>query len=190
MRFVITVFAVAAGALSLAVGSVVLALDERYAPFVQTIGAWRFVPDVNALSADPYSSAYRVRRDIFPATGFDSVSMEATRDDEGRRLDGACTYRLAGSPPPARFWTLSVHGASRPGEAEPPRRSSFSSAEILRADDGTFAIHVSSRALPGNWLPVEEGRFRLALNLYETAIGSNLGAEAVFLPDIERVACR
>jgi hypothetical protein len=51
-------------------------------------------------------------------------------------------------------------------------RHGFTSAEILRENDGRFVIDVGPLARPGNWLPsggIE--RFVLVWRLYDTPIG-------------------
>ena len=60
-------------------------------------------------------------------------------------------------------------------------RQGFTSQELLRNQDGSFAITVASRARTGNWLPtggVE--RYILVLRFYDTAVGiaTRTGGEA------------
>ena len=51
-------------------------------------------------------------------------------------------------------------------------RYGFTSQEIVRNADGSFAIDVAPRASPGNWLPTGGiERYELVLRLYDTAIG-------------------
>ena len=70
-------------------------------------------------------------------------------------------------------------------------RYGFTSEEIVRSADGSFAIVVAPRANPGNWLPtggVE--RYTLVLRFYDTAIGvATRASREVPMPAIKTRGC-
>ena len=52
------------------------------------------------------------------------------------------------------------------------QRYGFTSEEIVRNSDGSFAVHIASRARAGNWLPTGGiERYTLMLRLYDTPVG-------------------
>jgi hypothetical protein len=52
------------------------------------------------------------------------------------------------------------------------QRYGFTSEEIVRNSDGSFAVQVASRARAGNWLPTGGiERYVLMLRLYDTPVG-------------------
>jgi hypothetical protein len=70
-------------------------------------------------------------------------------------------------------------------------RHGFTSQEIVRRADGSFAIVVAPRASAGNWLPtggVE--RYILVLRLYDTAVGvSTKAGREVPMPAVTTRSC-
>ncbi|WP_082173396.1 DUF1214 domain-containing protein [Methylobacterium platani] len=115
----------------------------------------------------------------------------------GGGSDPSCRYRIAGAPPPARAWTLTVESSRRPkpaprAGAAPPPRTGFTSTEVLRDRDGRFAVALSPTVQPGNWLPMPagEGSVRLVLRLYDTPVAASTGVlEREGVPSITREDC-
>jgi len=137
-----------------------------------TIGSWTAYPRGGTLDADPYARAAISRAGLLPIGLGDGVSFIARLDDNGRPLDGRCTVAVSGITPAARFWTLTLYNAEGGLVANSLNRYGFTSQEVLRRADGSFAITIAPRASAGNWLPtggVE--RYLLALRLYDTPVG-------------------
>jgi hypothetical protein len=79
---------------------------------------------------------------------------------------------VSGTTPSARFWTLSLYDPAGSLIANAVGRYGFTSQEIVRRTDGTFAIVVGPRARPGNWLPTGGLEpYVLVLRLYDTPVG-------------------
>lgn len=157
------------------------------------IGAWTAWPRSGSLGADPYARAIHARRGEIPLALGEGMLATAAHDDAGVPLDAACSYRVGGSVPPARAWTLAVSGRGAAEPGRPVLRDSFTSTEILREPDGRFAIVIAPSAQPGNWLPSprEAGPLRLALRLYDTPVAANVGAlDRDTVPAITRLECR
>ena len=156
------------------------------------IGAWSFFPDAGTADINPYLRARFARTGQVPMSSAEGVMFTATRDSRGDVLDRSCTYRVTGSLPPARFWTLDVSGTEGFSLPNPAQRSGYTAAEVLRSADGDFIITVSPFPEPGNWVPVRGfGRFVLALRLYDTAVTA-LGTRSLRdlpMPSITRDRC-
>ncbi len=153
------------------------------------VGPWHGMPREGAVDADPYALASVERAGTLPLGAAEGVSFLATTDDAGAALSPACTYKVAGPVPPARFWTLSVLTPEGFPIANPAGRYGFTSAEILRQDEDPVAIVVSRSARSGNWLPVGKAvSFVLALRLYDTGL-SAVGGSVGKMPAVRKLGC-
>lgn len=154
------------------------------------VGAWTAVPAVSAEAADPYTRARIARTgEIALGTG-EGLVFVAEQDDEGRRLDGRCDYRIVGATPTARLWTLSLVDGSGALPTSVTGRTSLTSREILRDADGAFEIAVAATARSGNWLPsAATGAESLMLRLYDTPLALSPDPD-MKMPRIVRETCR
>ena len=124
------------------------------------------------MDIDPYSRASVARSGRLPMGLGDGVSFVAATDDDGHPLDGRCDVLINGTTPQARFWTLTLYDPDGQFVANSLNRHGFTSQELIRKSDGTFAIAVAPRARPGNWLPTGGAeRYMLALRLYDPDAG-------------------
>jgi hypothetical protein len=188
--FTMTVYALALG-LGLGLGSAYEVMRGDYPFGAARIGPWQTWPDLGSGRADPYARAILAKRGDVPLALGEGLALRATQDSKGQPLDAACTYRIGALMPPTRLWTLAAYdGAGQPVQSD-LKRSGFTSAELLRNPDDTFAVVLSPRLQPGNWLKLPgSGPFTLSLRLYDmpgVAGAWKLGAEA--MPSIERLEC-
>jgi hypothetical protein len=159
-------------------GSVWLALDRDFGFGTVTIGAWTAFPDYGTPQADPYSRA-RFSREADLALG------------RAEGLVFTARYRIEGTLPPARFWTLSARDANNAViRLDGGRAPALHSRTLLREPDNSIVTTVSRHVAPGNWLAVQgSGPFTLVLALYDTAISSSARIAEVELPAIVREGC-
>ncbi|HVV40263.1 MAG TPA: DUF1214 domain-containing protein [Nitrobacter sp.] len=137
-----------------------------------TIGAWTARPRTGTTEIDPYSRATIARSGALPIGTGDGIAFSATADDKKRPLDGRCDVVVKGVTPAARFWTLTLYDRKGRLVANSLQRYGFTSEEIVRSSDGSFVIHIASRARSGNWLPTGGiERYVLLLRLYDTPVG-------------------
>jgi hypothetical protein len=137
-----------------------------------TIGAWTARPRNGSPDIDPYSRAVIARSGELPIGTGDGIAFLATADDHKRPLDGRCDVVVSGVTPAARFWTLTLYDRKGQLVANSLQRYGFTSEEIVRNSDGSFAVNVASRARAGNWLPTGGiERYVLMLRLYDTPVG-------------------
>lgn len=137
-----------------------------------TIGAWTAWPKNGSQDIDPYAHAGIARDGELPVGIGDGVAFYARGDDAGHVLDGRCSFSISGMTPPARFWTVALYDLHGELVANAIDRHGFTSAEIVRAADGSFTIAVAPQARPGNWLPTGGiERFVLVWRLYDSPIG-------------------
>jgi len=155
------------------------------------IGPWSAWRDVGVAAPDPYTRAFIARAGALELGASEGIQFVATTDSDNRRLDRACRYRIDGSTPPARFWTL-VPVA--PEDGRPITREGgpvdFQSARLSRAGDGSVELYVSKSLSPQNWLEITgDGAFDLVLTLYDTSSLAGVGADVATLPAIIRETC-
>jgi hypothetical protein len=155
-------------------------------------GPWRAEPGVGTLDADPYQRAGAARRGEAPLAYGDGLAFAASTDDEGRPLDAACDYELAGDLPSARLWTLSLFTPAGKRLGTAADRVGFASSDALRTVGQPLDIALSREARPGNWAPiVGEGPFVMRFALYDTTLGTPLDrSDRSKLLSIRRGACR
>lgn len=166
-------------------------LQAREGVGVVTVGRWTAFPDMGTLDSDPYSKARVAREGVLALGRAEGLSFTAERDSSGNLLQRQCDYRVDGTVPAARFWTLyAADQASVAITSGGQRQAALHSLELLRFKDDEIVIQVGPRPSPGNWLDVDgSGRMVLVLTLYDTPIASSTGLADVKLPDIVRVGC-
>lgn len=172
-------------------GSVWLALERDFEFGTVAIGNWTAYPKRGTPAADPYSKA-RFSREADLALGHaEGLVFTATRDASGAPLRLECDYRVEGSLPPARFWTLSARTAQRHlVAADGARVPALHSYALMRQQDNTVTTTISRNPVPGNWLAVTgNGEFALVLTLYDTAVASSARIAEVELPQVLREGC-
>ncbi|MBN8998782.1 MAG: DUF1214 domain-containing protein [Rhizobiales bacterium] len=190
MRLLIDLLIAIAIAALVGFGSAVAVLDRDRLFGAETRGAWTAWPDSGSPDADPYSKAILARSGEVPLGSGEGLAFVAEYDDRGDRLTSRCVYRIEGQTPPARLWTLTAYDGDGHLMDNAMRRTSFTSREILRNEDGSFEITVASEAEPGNWLPVRpDSRLRFVLRLYDTPLTSS-GVGDATMPAVVRGACR
>jgi hypothetical protein len=186
---VLVIYALALG-LSLGLGSASLVTRDSYPLGGVKAGAWVAWPRIGSREADPYVKAVDARKAAIPLAVGEGLTITADKDEAGQPLDSRCAYRIGGDTPTARAWTLTVYDEAGRLPASPTVRAGFTSAEILREMNGTFAIVLAREAVPGNWLPMPAGRPSLVLRLYDTPASSGSAAlETKALPSITRLEC-
>lgn len=154
-------------------------------------GPWTAWPRVGASDIDPYARAVLSRTGEIPLAAAQGIAFYARGDETGAPLSGACDYVISGAVPAARFWTLTVTDSSGRLIDNAAHRYAFTSAEILRRADNSFAIAVAPAARSGNWLPsLPRQRFVLVLKLYDAiASASPAGLAGATMPRIARGRC-
>jgi hypothetical protein len=155
-----------------------------------SLGAWQAWPNAGTPDADPYSRARVARTGEIPLGSGEGLALLALTDDAGDALVASCDYTITGQTPPARLWTVSLE--NRDGQAVKERDGvpALGSDTLLREDDGSFRISLSSRPQTGNWISTEEaGRFRIAIRLYDTTARTGTELTTLVMPRIARERC-
>ena len=154
----------AAIALALGLGTAWRTVSHGFFASTVRFGPWAYWFRQGTADADPYTIAHIAREGTLPITATSDMTFTATRDSAGARLSGDCTYEVRGYSVPALWWSIAAFRSD--GHVMPNKtgRSSFTSANISTAHDGSFLVRLSPEVQPGNWLPAEHGT-RVVLRL-------------------------
>jgi hypothetical protein len=121
----------------------------------------------------------------------EGLSFSTRRDSAGDPLRLECQYRIEGTVPTSRFWTL--HAARRSGAVIDSRDggpAALHSYGLLRSGDDEVSIAIGAVPEPGNWLPLSgRGPMSFVLTLYDTPIAGSTGIVDIDLPRILKVGC-
>lgn len=191
MRLIFTTVLVLAIAAAVGLGATWMTATRGTDIGALTIGAWTARPRIGTAEINPYSRAEIARSGQLPLGTGDGIAFTAETDDAHHPLDGRCDIVVSGVTPAARFWTLTLYDMKGHLVANTLQRYGFTSEEILRSANGSFAIRMASRARAGNWLPTGDiDHYQLMLRLYDTPVGVATRTQRdAPMPSITKVGC-
>jgi hypothetical protein len=180
------VLAIGGGAASLA-----YLLDANYGAGAVTFGPWTAFRSIGAADADPYSRARISREGILALGQSEGLAFVAEQDSAGQRLRFDCAYRIEGTLPPTRFWTMFVEANGIPALNRPDGRpAGIQSRGLVRQADNSLVITVSRHPVPGNWLQVEaSGDMRIVATLYDFSLSTQTEDSVTTMPSIVEAGC-
>lgn len=189
LRTVLAILLASALAVGGGAWSLASVLDNRQGTGALVIGAWTAFPTIGSPNADPYSKARTSREGILALGSAEGIAFSATTDTAGDPLRTECSYRIEGTVPASRFWTL-VANSAQPAAGQPRRLPAMNSQSILRRADSGFAVSVTPHPAAGNWLEVSgAGPMSLVLTIYDSNIGSGSEFAEITMPTIEPLGC-
>ena len=131
------------------------------------LGAWTAWPQSGREDASPYSRLHFLMRGQLPPSHFNRLEFEAVEDDAGDPLRAECTYRIASTTLPARWWALTLYPEEEIRRGRFGNVREISSRTAILARDGSATFSISRRPRPGNWLQAPpKGRFTLVFRLF------------------------
>ena len=153
-------------------------------------GPWVTSSVTGSTDADLRTRATVAIAGLLALSAKEAIYFNAEEDSAGAPLDGRCRYRVTGSDPKARWWSLTLYGADHFLVTNPAQRFSFHMRNVPRTGDGGFAFDVAPTGEGDGWLPTGgQARFALTLPAYNpdpTIIGR---PDRAHLPRIEKVSC-
>lgn len=191
MRLALSVAVVFVLAIGGGAASVRFALDRLAGLEGLAVGSWIAFPRLGTPGADPYSKARFSRTAELPLGQAEGLAFVASVDSAGAPLRRACTYRIEGRVPAARFWTLfPATGGAAPSQPLHAGDPGLHSMRILRRNDDSFEIVAGPAPQPGNWLATGgDGAMNLVLTLYDAPAIGTPDAAQLELPLIYRTGC-
>lgn len=187
-RKLLTAAAVLIAAIALALGSAWWMLS-RVSDSAIVVGPWQASPFAGSVNAGLYTRARIALDGLFALNRAEAIYFGASRDDNHRPLRASCSYLVEGSPPAARWWSITAYGDDNYLIANAANRFSYNMRNLEAGADGAFKLIASPVAQPGNWLPTGTtgGGFKLLFRLYDPAADIAANPAAARLPSIRQV---
>jgi hypothetical protein len=152
-------------------------------------GAWRTSLDVGSSDAGMYLRAGVAVHGLLALNRSETMYYSARTDSNGVPLDGKCTYRVHGTDPRTRWWSITAYGPDDYLIPNAAHRYSISKNSVARDPDGSFSVMLSKEDGGENWIPVQAGPFSVSLRLYNPDPGVVADPANAVLPTIERAVC-
>jgi len=158
------------------------------------VGQWEAFPQSGTQEADLYAHGRALKLEILTLGRAEGLAFSLWRDESGKKLRVACSYRLEGNIPEAGFFTLyAVDEDLRPKRNQAGRPYIINSDNVLRRAKGDYLIILSPQARSGNWLAITQGdpnegaEYGLILTLYDTPIITTTGMSGLDMPRLTRI---
>ncbi len=156
------------------------------------VGAWQTLPLTGTSNADAYTRAGIALSGLLALGPSEAIYFTAEQDDDGKPLSSSCDYAITGADFDSTWWSVTAYGPDRFLISNPVGRFSFNGGSVNREVDNSWVIRAAPMEKPGNWLPTPagNGRFFLALRLYQPGPGIIDDLSRVTVPKILRETCR
>jgi len=154
-------------------------------------GEWKTDLTTGTKNAGLYQRALIALYGLWAMSAEETIYFVANTDADGKPLVSNCTYRIEGTDPDARWWSLTVYKNFHfvPNEG---KVYSFSQTTVEREPDKSWRVYVSPVKQVKNWLPTGEdaGDIKLLFRAYNpiAALVKNIGQAK--LPKVVKENCR
>jgi hypothetical protein len=179
--------ALSIGGIALGLGSAWLALRAS-ASFGHANGPWRASLLAGSADADLYTRARVAAGGLLALNRGETMYFVAATDSAGRPLRARCAYRIAGTPPPGRWWSLTAYADDHYLFADAQRRYSINGATARLDAAGRFAVATGPEPPAEGttaWLPTPgDGGLVLTLRVYNPAPTIQADPAALEAPSI------
>ena len=193
VRRALGVIALLVCAVLVGVVTAVLGVRNQFSSGGVRSGVWATNAHIGSSGAGPYLRAGVALGGLLALNAGETVYYTATTDESGAPLRTSCEYRVEGSDPNARWWSITAYGDDHfliPGSNG---RFSVDKTAVEHGADGSFTVRVGGAARAGNWISTGSTGgsrpFSLTLRLYNpdaTLVGDLAGAP---LPRIVQERC-
>lgn len=181
-------------ALLVGVVTAVLGVRKQFAAGGVVSGVWATNANIGSSGAGPYLRAGVALGGLLALNASETVYYTATTDDDGRALSTACQYRIAGSEPSARWWSITAYAADSFLIRGSDGRYSVDKTTVEKGADGSFVVRAGGEPRAGNWIstgaPDRALPFSLTLRLYNPDPSVVADLAGTPLPRIVREGCR
>jgi hypothetical protein len=183
--------------LALYLGAVALGLGSAWwvlkaAPWMNTsvtVGAWKGNMRAGSPDADMYTRASVALNALLALGRDETMYFIATHDDQGHPLRSECNYRIKGTPPRARWWSVTAYADDLFLFNVPNRHYSLNGSTAVLGAQGRFQLTTGPKAVDGSfWLPTPGKRgVVLALRLYNPDASLQAAPSSLQPPAITRL---
>ena len=183
--------------LALYLGAVALGLGSAWwvlkaAPWMNTsvtVGAWKGNMRAGSPDADMYTRASVALNALLALGRDETMYFIATQDDQGRALQSQCSYRVEGTPPQARWWSVTAYASDLFLFDAPNQHYSLNGSTAVLDAQGRFSLTTGPQAVDGSfWLPTPgKSGVVLALRLYNPHPSMQAAPASLQAPAITRI---
>ena len=176
-------------AIALGIGSAYLSVMSLRGTHTIQNGPWTTILESGGANAGMYTRAFVALVGLLALNKDETIYYSAARDSGGAPLDGACSYRIEGRDPDARWWSVTLYAGDHFLIPNPANRYSVSKSNVVRATDGTFVVRLSGAQEANNWIATSRDGFHVILRLYNPGQTVRDEPAAAPLPAIVKEAC-
>lgn len=133
------------------------------------VGAWKTNLRAGSADADLYTRASIAVNALLALGRDETMYFVASTDDDGRALRSTCSYRISGTPPKARWWSITAYADDMFLFDAPNTHYSLNGSTAQLDAKGEFLFVLSPSAPKGSefWVPmVGKSGTVLTLRLY------------------------
>jgi hypothetical protein len=134
---------------------------KNAAAFGSAAGPWRASLLAGSAEADPYTRARVAVGGLLALNREETMYYLAATDSRGRALRSRCHYRIVGTPPKARWWSVTAYADDHYLFEDTRHRYGINGATAVLDAQGRFAVVTGPTAPPAGsvpWLPTPGDR--------------------------------
>lgn len=183
--------------LGLYVGAVLLGLGSAWwvlkkAPWLNTtlqVGSWRSNLLAGSPDADMYTRASVAVNALLALGRDETMYFIAATDEAGQPLRSACSYRIEGVPPKARWWSITAYADDMFLFDAPNKHYSLNGSTAKLDSQGRFSFTTGPSPIDNMyWLPTPGARgMVLTLRLYNPEPTLQASPASLVAPSIKRL---
>ena len=132
------------------------------------VGAWQASTQAGSPDADMYTRARIALSALLALSRAETMYFMATTDDAGNPLRSRCTYRVSGTPPKARWWSITAYADDMFLFDAANAHYSLNGTTAKLDANGKFGFITGTQEQPDNyWVPTPGDRgLVMTLRLY------------------------
>lgn len=155
-----------------------------------TNGSWETGKSIGTTDASTLTRAKVALSGLLALPAKEAMYFTASRDSDGRALDGRCTYEVRGGALDGRWWSVTLYEGEGWLVKNAANRWSMPQSAVTPDAQGQWAFIVSPKPQTGGWLPTGSVKaFDLTLRLYHGSPELIANPEKAKLPVIQRKGC-
>lgn len=158
--------------------------------FGERYGAWSFNRATGSTAAGPYTRAIIAKEGLLALSAREALYFSLAEDQDGRALNESCIYEIAGRPPMARWWSVTLYAEDGFLARNSDHAASIDASSVRTSRNGEWRARIAPvRGDAAYWLSSREARshFSLTLRIYNPHRDFEPSAET--LPTLVRLSC-
>ena len=157
---------------------------------VVSSGPWETGKSFGTVDASTLTRAKVALSGLLALPAKEAMYFTATRDSNGRALDGRCTYDVRGGTLDGRWWSVTLYEGEGWLVKNAAKRWSILASAVATDAQGRWSFTVSPDSQSGSWLPTGSAEaFDLTLRLYHPSADIIKSPETAQMPAIDRKGC-